>query len=277
MAFELPFALNDALGALREASDLALALRPTIRVEVKADDTLVTNADRQVEALLRTRLQQLAPAWSFLGEEGGLRDASTVDEAPCWAIDPIDGTTNYARDLPLWCVSVGAVWRGEAVLGLLAVPSLGQTLWAVQGNGAWLQEQSETRKLSVPDITPLHQEDLLAVNTTVERVLDFSDVPCRLRNFGALAYHLAALGRGSVAGAIAHYHKLYDVAAGLAICSEAGCVARYLDGTQWRAVVSSQSDTQPLFCAPPRVMDELLGKLRPKLRQEAVRPEQQIA
>ncbi len=273
MSFVLPFSVEPALDALREATALAMARHGRADIEVKADDTLVTDADRNVEKLLRNRLSVLAPDWSFLGEEGGLIGDA---DAPCWVIDPIDGTTNYARDIPLWCISVGAVKDNRPVFGMIAVPELGEILWAVEGQGAFHIKHGQTKRLRVHDHLPLQQEDLLVSNTTVERVLDFSLVPCRLRNFGALAYHLTVLARGSVIGMIAHYHKIYDVAAGLCICFEAGCEARYLDGTPWKAIVSSDSETHPLFCAAPQTLQELLGRLKPKLVSEAINEEQEL-
>ncbi len=273
MSFVLPFSVEPALDALREATALAMARHGRANIEVKADDTLVTDADRNVEKLLRNRLSVLAPDWSFLGEEGGLVGDA---DAPCWVIDPIDGTTNYARDIPLWCISVGAVKDGVPIFGMIAVPELGEILWAVEGQGAFHIKNGQTKRLRVRDHLPLQQEDLLVSNTTVERVLDFSQVPCRLRNFGALAYHLTVLARGSVIGMIAHYHKIYDVAAGLCICFEAGCEARYLDGTPWKAIVSSESETHPLFCAAPQTLQELLGRLKPKEISEALSEAQEI-
>lgn len=273
MPFVLPFSVEPALDALREAIALSLSRHGHAHIEVKSDDTLVTDADRNVEKLLRARLKELAPTWSFLGEEGGLVGDA---DAPCWVIDPIDGTTNYARDIPLWCISVGAVQNNRPVFGMIAVPEIGEILWAVEGQGAYHIKDGKTRRLRVQDHLPLQQEDLIASNTTVERVLDFSAVPCRLRNFGALAYHLTVLARGSVVGIIAHYHKIYDVAAGLCICFEAGCEARYLDGTQWQAIVSSESETQPMFCAAPETLEELLGRLKPKVVSEALNEAQEI-
>ena len=273
MPFALPFSVEPALDVLREANAMAMARHGRADIEVKADDTLVTDADRNIEKMLRNRLSVLAPGWSFLGEEGGLVGDP---DAPCWVIDPIDGTTNYARDIPLWCISVGAVQNGRPVFGMIAVPEIGEILWAVEGQGAFQLKNGQTKRLRVRDHLPLQQEDLLASNTTVERVLDFSQVPCRLRNFGALAYHLTVLARGSVIGMIAHYHKIYDVAAGLCICFEAGCEARYLDGTQWRAVVSSESETQPMFCAAPATLTDLLERLTPKMASEVWKSEQEI-
>ncbi len=255
-ALPLPFAMEDALRVLAEARALALQLYGNVKTEIKADLTLVTEADKRIEALLRERLAELAPGWSFLGEEEGL----TGDPlAPCWVIDPIDGTTNFVRKIPLWCISVGAVAGGKPIFGMLEMPELNETLWAAPGQGAWRSYAGRVTRLHALDSLPLSQEDPIAVNTTVERVLDMSSLDNRMRNFGALAYHLCLLSRGAVVANIAHYHKLYDVAAGLCVCFEAGCEARYLDGTAWTAEVSTESETRPLLTAPPRTLEYLLG------------------
>ncbi|MDF2441621.1 MAG: Inositol monophosphatase family, partial [Abditibacteriota bacterium] len=81
------------------------------------------------------------------------------------------------------------------------------------------------------------------------------------RNLGSLAYHLTALGRNALCASLAHYHKIYDVAAGVCLCIEAGCEARYLDGEPWTADVSAGKAPQPLMVAPPQVMKVLLEHL----------------
>ncbi len=258
--FSLPFSPDDALVIAREANALALSMKGA-RPELKGDDTIVTEADRAVERLLRARLGDLAPGWSFLGEETGL---SGDPNAPTWVIDPIDGTTNFARGIPLWCVSIGAVYAGEPVFGALAVPELGELYWAAKGQGAWKIKDGQTRRLRVHDSLPLAQEDPIAGNTTVDRIINFADVPNRLRNFGSLAYHLVLLAQGGIVANVAHYHKLYDVAAGLCLCFEAGCEARYLDGKQWQANVSTESETTPMICAPPQTLEYLLQNLKLK-------------
>ncbi len=263
--FSLPFAIDDALAIAREAASLALSMKATARVELKGDSTLVTEADRAVERLLHAKLGDLAPGWSFLGEETGL----TGDpNAPSWIIDPIDGTTNFSRGIPTWCVSIGAVFAGEPVFGILCVPELDEVFWAAQGQGAWKIKNGQTRRLNVVDSMPLAQEDPIAGNTTVERILDFGDVPNRLRNFGSLAYHLALLSQGSLVANIAHYHKLYDVAAGLCLCFEAGCEARYMNGDKWVAKVSTKSETTPMLCAAPQTLQFLLDNLHLKVIPE---------
>ncbi len=257
-AVSLPFEVADVVAIVREATQLALELQGRCAAEIKADNTLVTAADRQLEAFLHERLVQLAPTFSFLGEETGL----TGDpDAPCWVIDPIDGTTNFVRNLPLWCISVGLVWRGRAILGVVAVPPQGEILWGVTGQGAWLERDGQVRGLHVSDQSTLIQEDLIACNTSVEEVVEFSSVPCRLRNLGSLAYHLTLMARGTVCASLAHYHKIYDIAGGICLCEEAGCVAYYLDGKPWVADVTAGKQLVPLQVAPPQVTKVLLERL----------------
>ena len=259
------------MAAVQEASLLALQLRGHVTPDVKADNTLVTEADRQVENFLRERLQTVAPHFSFLGEEGGLTGDA---DAPCWVIDPIDGTTNFVRGLPLWCISVGAIHNGKCIFGCIAVPPQGEILWAATGAGAWLQLESSVQESSTRTPPPpiqlrvfegekLMQEDLIACNTTVESSVNFAGVPCRLRNFGSLAYHLVALSRGSLCAAISRQHQIYDIAGGVCICEEAGCVVRYATGEEWTAEIKAQRDPRPLIVAPPFIMTQLLAGLQP--------------
>ena len=261
----LPFELAQAVAVVQEAALLSLQFRGQFKPDVKADNTLVTEADRQIELFLRERLGQLAPSWSFLGEEGGLVGDK---DAPCWVIDPIDGTTNFVRGLPLWCISAGAVFQGRAIFGCIAVPPQNEMLWAATGSGAWLQLESSTESPPAPiplrvfDSETLMQEDLIACNTTVETHVNFAGVPCRLRNLGTLAYHLVALSRGALVASIARQHQLYDIAAGVCICEEAGCISRYLDGTPWQAEIKSTRETRPLLVAPPNIMAQLLTGLQ---------------
>ncbi|HEX8552391.1 MAG TPA: inositol monophosphatase family protein [Abditibacteriaceae bacterium] len=257
---QLPFQSEDAVAVVRDAAQLALEMRGRYAPDLKADNTLVTQADREIEEFLRGRLATLAPDWAFLGEETGLEGDP---EAPCWVIDPIDGTTNFVRGLPLWCVSVGAVHRGHAIWGSVAVPMQNEIFWAAEGEGAWHGALSggEWTRLQVVDAPELMQEDLIGGNTTAERGVDFRGIPCRLRNLGSIAYHLTAVARGALLAGLMRQHKLYDIAAGMCLCHEAGCVARYLDGREWDAQVVAPKEPQPLIVAPPQAMEILLNKL----------------
>lgn len=253
----LSFEMDAVLEIAREACELGKQLQGNVRAEFKADNTFVTEADRAIETLLRERLSTLTPGWSFLGEEHGL----TGDpDAPAWIIDPIDGTNNFVRDLPIWTVSIGAVHGGDAICGVVAAPVLGEISWAAKGQGAWREAGGERKQIFARDRESLMHEDIIAYNTEVESAVDFSRVPGCMRNFGSVAYHLSLLGRGSLCAALARRHKLYDVAGGMAICKEAGCLAQYLDGREWIADLTSPKEAVPLLVAPPQTM-QLLNEL----------------
>lgn len=255
----LSFEMEDVLEIAREAGELGKKLQGRSRVELKPDQTFVTEADRAIETLLRERLSALAPDWSLLGEEEGL----TGDpDAPAWVIDPIDGTNNFVRGLPLWTISIGAVHQGEVLCGAVSAPVLDEITWAANGQGAWYQlGDGEKLRLEKQDRDSLINEDILAFNTEVGYAVDFSRAPGCMRNFGSVAYHFALLGRSAVAATLARRHNLYDVAGGMAICKEVGCVAQHLDGRPWEADLTASREAIPLLVAPPKTFELLSGYL----------------
>ena len=102
---------------IHEAGDLAagyFARRETLTRETKGPQDFVSVADREVEALIRTRLAEAFPEDGFLGEESG----GGASER-CWVVDPIDGSNNFLRGLPLWGVSIAYAIVGEPVIGLI--------------------------------------------------------------------------------------------------------------------------------------------------------------
>ena len=265
----LSFDVSQILPIIREAAELGRSLQGRVRVEIKPDNTFVTEADRAIETFLRDKLSTLTPDWSFLGEEQGL----TGDpNAPAWVIDPIDGTNNFVRDLPLWTISLGAVHEGKPIFGIVAVPLLNEIYYASTGSGAWCERNGVLSQLHVEDRDTLISEDLIACNTEAERAVDFAEVSTGMRNFGSVAYHLVLLARGSMCATIARWHKLYDVAGGMMICFEAGCEAIYLDGREWVADVSSPRESTPLLIAPPQTLKLLKANLRERPMQDKRTP-----
>jgi histidinol-phosphatase len=102
-------------------------------VETKPDLTPVTEADRAAEELVAARLAAARPGDAVLGEEFGTRG----DGRRRWIIDPIDGTKNYARGVPVWATLVALEIEGEVVVGVVSAPALGSRWWAAHGRGAW--------------------------------------------------------------------------------------------------------------------------------------------
>jgi histidinol-phosphatase len=103
-----------------------------LRIETKADLTPVTQADRAVEEALRARIAR-DRGEAVAGEEYGVEDAAVR-----WWLDPIDGTKQYARGLPIWATLIALERGGEATVAVVSAPALGQRWWAVRGGGAFL-------------------------------------------------------------------------------------------------------------------------------------------
>lgn len=134
---------NDVAARLETAIAAArLAGRETLRwfgdaglvVDVKADASPVTQADRAAEAILRRELLGAFPADAFLGEETGATVGTSGYE---WIVDPIDGTKSFIRGVPLYATLVGCRHGGRGVLGVIAIPALDEMVHAARGGGAW--------------------------------------------------------------------------------------------------------------------------------------------
>ena len=134
---------NDVAARLETAIAAArLAGRETLRwfgdaglvVDVKADASPVTQADRAAEAILRRELLGAFPADAFLGEETGATAGTSGYE---WIVDPIDGTKSFIRGVPLYATLVGCRHGGRGVLGVIAIPALDEMVHAARGGGAW--------------------------------------------------------------------------------------------------------------------------------------------
>jgi histidinol phosphatase-like enzyme (inositol monophosphatase family) len=124
-----------ARGAAMRSAERALRLQAAgLRVEAKADESPVTNADRECERLICAAIEEAFPEDGILGEEGA-RKASRSGRR--WIVDPIDGTRDFVRGNVLWSVLIGLEAAGEVVAGVAHLPLLQQTCWASRGKGAF--------------------------------------------------------------------------------------------------------------------------------------------
>lgn len=133
---ELDERLELAVAIALEASAIPLQLfrSSELTVDRKADDSPVTRADRDAEVLLRERIEAACPGDAILGEEFPSKDGTTGFR---WYLDPIDGTQSFIRGVPLFGTMVALEQNGDAVLGVIAFPALGEIVYAATGSGAW--------------------------------------------------------------------------------------------------------------------------------------------
>ena len=131
-------------------------------VERKADGSFVTPADREVEALLRERIADRYADHAILGEEesGGAREGAPAR----WILDPIDGTHNYMRGIPVWATLIAHEREGSVDVGVVSAPALGTRWWAARGEGAYraaLSGDGEAERIHVSDVETIAESQLI--------------------------------------------------------------------------------------------------------------------
>ncbi len=252
------------------AGELALARFHHVRTSLKADDEIVTDADREIEAFLVQRLQEACPADQILGEELGERGA-TRDRL--WAIDPIDGTRAFASGLPIWGISVGLVelcpqtrWY-RPTRGVFYLPVLHEW-YAVDAIGAAQWNQDE--------LSPLHLDrwdhnSFICVPSDAHRRYDIR-FPGIARSLGSTAAHMLYAARGTAVGALLGQPKLWDIAAAWAILERVGGVMQYLSGApvEIEPLLDGRKAVEPIVCASGALIEPLRRCIT--LRKECDQP-----
>lgn len=228
----------------------------------KFDGSLVTEADRAVNRLFAERITTLYPDHAVLSEEE--ITSYTADTDFTWVIDPLDGTTNFARGLPIWGMSVALLFDGHPVVGVLTFPLLHEEYWAIRGNGAFLNGLPiVTSTLHVPD----DQYFVMTCTRTPTRYR--VDTPLKARTLGSSAYHVAAVAAGAAVAGFEATPKVWDLAAALLILEEAGGCYTSLVGSPPlfplpREPRSYQSLSYPLLTAAnPVMLNELRAAYQP--------------
>ena len=194
-------------------------------IETKPDLTPVTVADREAERLIRDYLSRARTRDSVLGEEFG-----TTGHSPRqWIIDPIDGTKNFVRGVPVWASLISLAEDGEVVVGLVSAPALGKRWWAVKGGGAWSgRSLALARQLHVSSVADLEDASLSysSLSGWVDRrrlrgMLSLMQGCWRTRAYGDFWSYML-LASGSVDLATEPELEVYDMAALVPIVTEAG-------------------------------------------------------
>ncbi|MDO7881434.1 inositol monophosphatase family protein [Salinibacterium soli] len=194
-------------------------------VTTKPDRTPVTDADQAVERSIRAGIEAARPHDSILGEEYGTQGAGSRQ----WIIDPIDGTANFLRGVPIWGTLIALAIDGVPVVGVVSSPALGKRWYAAAGHGAWgMSEGGEPRRLAVSGVAELADASL-SYNSLqgwdgegrLDDVVRLSRAVWRSRAIGDMwSYMLLAEGSLDIVGEFDL--KPYDMAALIPIVEEAG-------------------------------------------------------
>jgi myo-inositol-1(or 4)-monophosphatase len=238
MSLDLSACLEAACEAARRGAAVLEEWRTRFQVREKGRFDLVTDADLGSQRAIQSFLRERFPQHGFLGEEENAGERRpTPDAPPTWIVDPLDGTTNYVHDCPMYCVSIGLYAGGEMVVGVVLDPSRPELFSAAQGQGAWLNG----RRLRVTRAAAL-EEALLSTGFPPdmrgqERTLAWwrllSLRTHSLRRTGSTALNMAYVAAGRFDGYWAFDNHAWDVAGGMVLIREAGGVVTNVDGTRY--------------------------------------------
>ena len=208
--------MNADLAYALELADAADALtlprfRATdLHVETKPDLTPVTDADRATERMLRDRIARDRPGEGVFGEEEG-DDGGDIR----WIVDPIDGTRNFLRGIPVWATLIALEREGQVVCGVVSAPALGRRWWAARGEGAWADGSpigvSAVGKLSDATVSCTYGRDLVRLEPLVWHARGLADF-----------WQHVLVAEGALDAAVDAELKLWDYAALEPIVTEAG-------------------------------------------------------
>jgi histidinol-phosphatase len=235
--------LSVATEAARKAAEMALQFQPNIVAETKADNSPVTQADRECERMIARMLSEAFPEDGVLGEEGASADSRSGRR---WIIDPIDGTRDYVRGNPLWANLIALEAEGDVAVGVVNLPVLGKLYSASRRGGAHLNGSGiyASSKTSVNEsVLCVNGYDKLANLSFRERLLDWMARFWAVRGLGGAAdAMMVASGQAEVW--IEPVASPWDFAPLKVILEEAG--ARYLNVDGGSSIYAGNA----IGCAP---------------------------
>jgi len=232
-----------AAEAAHKSGELLLAMLPEARTEMeirtkRTPADLVTRADRMSEDLIVGMLRERFPDHGILAEEGSHRPGGEYR----WIIDPIDGTTNFAHGLPLFCVSIGLEHRGRLIAGVVFHPPSGELFYADRGAGAYLRRAGTAQRLRVSSIDQVAHAvvatglpyDIRETGSNVDHIATLCRTAIEVRILGAAALHLAYVAAGRIDAFWEPALNPWDLAAGVLLVEEAGGCVSHMSGAPFR-------------------------------------------
>lgn len=233
MNFQADLELALELADIADAISLERFRALDLHVESKPDRSPVTDADRSVEQALKDLLAAKAPNDALIGEEYG----NTGSASRTWIIDPIDGTANYLRGVPVWATLIALAIDGKPVLSVVSAPAMGRRWWAAPEIGVFTKNiDGSTREIKVSAIAELENASLSYNNLQLwdqagmmPQLTELSRNIWRTRAYGDFWSYML-LAEGSVDIVAEHDLKIYDIAALVPIVEQAGGKFTALEG-----------------------------------------------
>jgi len=253
--------LHAAKEAARRGAECLEQWRGKFQAREKGRADLVSEADHAAQDAIREYLARRFPDHLFVGEEGDARKTRPgPGDPPTWIVDPLDGTTNYVHDCPMYCVSIGLMAAGELVVGVVYDPRADEMFAAAKGMGATLgdkrMEVSKVSRLGEALLSTGFAPQNDASRRASEWWMRFSEHAQSLRRTGSTALNLAYIACGRFDGYWAFDNHPWDIAAGFVLVREAGGQVTRIDGGPEDGFASDQIVSNGL------IHDEMLRILR---------------
>lgn len=207
-----------------------------VSADEKSDGSLVTRADEWADGEICQAIAAAFPDHGILSEESSTgADGHTFPETDwCWIIDPIDGTTDFTRGIPIWGISLGLLYQGTPVFGYVYIPPLQQAFY-----GYWYADSSlptsqygptgaycngNPIQVDTAELTPSHLFSFCtrSIATLQRDEIRGTKFPCKIRMLGASTYNILTVAMGATLGGVEATPKIWDIAAVWAIAQAAG-------------------------------------------------------
>lgn len=245
--------------AVREAGQIALRFfGRSPEVEIKPDDSPVSEADIAVDRALREKLMAARPGYGWLSEES-VDDQKRLQRERIWVVDPIDGTRAFLKELPEWTIAAALVEAERPVIGIVFNPATGEFFEAEAGRGSLLNG----KPISVRDPVPLENSELITSRSLLNRkIWQQPWPPLETRWVNSVAYRLALVASGECDATLSMTRKHdWDLAAAELLVQEAGgrATTHTGGGFRYNQPVPLQ---QSVIAAGPGLHAELLKRTR---------------
>jgi myo-inositol-1(or 4)-monophosphatase len=259
--------LEVATVAARLAGQRAMEEINFIKASIKNTNELVTQTDARCQKMIIDHVKENFPDHGFVAEEGEggklFKQSPRGSEPFWWIIDPIDGTNNFVHRILSFSVSIGVMFEGRPVIGVIFDPCTESTFTAFEGGEA----QCNATRITVNN-DPIDEFTSIAIDSNLQGAMPPGILQImlrtRFRNMGSTALHLSYVAKGGLVGAVVVCPKLWDIAAGALIVERAGGIITDWDGNNIFPINVENYEGQKLktLAANPRTHGEMVQLLK---------------
>ncbi len=252
-------AIADIQRIVTQAGQLALGYYGHVTGSVKADQSIVSEADAAVELFLRSSLTALAPSYGYIGEETAESISPALGESRAWVVDALDGSRAFVAGMPLWMPAVCLLDGDRPIAGAAVNPSTRELFWADVDGPAYCNDQV-LRPMSSATLAP---NTFIFGPTNHQRTFGV-DFPGRIYCLGAPIYQLCLLAKGAVSGLFFDPAvNLWDLALPSLLLARVGAVLVYASGrpVELAALLGREKVPEALYAGSPEMVEILRARI----------------